>query len=272
MSVHNDLGILVGRPADYVAANASGYGEKEARLRFLWWVCILAPEVLRSLRDEVAPLPSEDRDAAVSAWTIRHNLDADWIRLAALETVALMADAEAYSRFQEWQRCIRDRIREAGTSLGEPELEWANVHFTLPTSWKSAAQFFEALGIPGWWMDRLPFSFNFRGWDPLEEPEATFRMEAQDTFRTALEAHIADQRGSAEATGARRIKRKRGPSRNQHFDWFVRFQVLGDTHEAIRKDVERKDQGGDVPESTIQRACSDVSKRIGLKSRSVRST
>ncbi len=264
---HNELGIFVGSRADYEDADSRGHARHDARLRFLWWVSVLAPDVLKSLHDEVSVLPPESWRGGVEAWASRFNLNAEWIKTAALNTTAIMADPERYSRFRAVQQMSREHLRGVGRPIDEPDLEWRDVLFALPVT-RSAAELIDLLGLPGWWKDDPPFCFDFRAFNPLQEPEAPYRAEANKPFAAALDIHVAAAVSSAEEGGAKRSKRKRGPSKNKHYEWFVRYQVLGEGFKEIRRGEIRRDRKRAVPEATIQRACRDVSERIDLPRRS----
>lgn len=190
VALQNDLGIIVGRPAEFERPDDSGFFTDDARLRFLWWLSVLKPEILRELQGQVAALRPERRSTAVKRWCERHNLGADWIEAAAVRTANVMADPEAYEEHRALQRTIRGIRRSYGYKIDEPQMEWIDVRFTVPPEgWDAphAAALIESLGLPGWWADMPAFQFEHRAWDPLNEPESTFRDSARQAFESALE-------------------------------------------------------------------------------------
>lgn len=170
------------------------------RCTFLATLARLAPaalgELARAVEGAPAWLPGAPPPqvvAAVGAWATRHDLEADWIREAAIGTALA------------WRR------------TGVP---------ARPT--------FEPLPMPSQRAASAPGTL--RAGDPLTET----REQARERFEARWGADVAELEGRGFERTDRHIRNLRGrrphdggPWLEQHLEWLVRYQVLGESKQAI---------------------------------------
>lgn len=251
-------------PADYRLPGEPDYQRHEDRLRLLSALAQHAPIVLEALRREVAQLDREAWPKAVRDWAAEYNLDSPWFIAIAADTVKLMADPRAYELYCERQRKIRRLARLNGYKRPpDPPLEWAPVRVgELPAELFEDEQHLKpgaeedvkrALGLGVRWDRHEPLRAVHLHWEALPEWWEAAKKE--------LERRV-QQRKAMEGGGAESVtKRRRGSER--HFEWFVRWQVLGETQDKITTSAS-------VSVEALRLACKDMANRVGLQRRTVR--
>jgi hypothetical protein len=215
----------------------------------------------------VAPLDREAWPKAVRDWAAEYNLDSPWFIAVAADTVKLMADPRAYELYCERQRKIRRHARLNGYERPpDPPLEWAPVRVgELPAELFEDEQHLKpgaeedvkrALGLGVRWDRYEPLSLRAAHLDQETLPEWW------EAVKKELEWHVLRRRKVMEGAGAERVtKRRRGSER--HFEWFVRWQVLGETQDKIKTSAS-------VSVEAVRLACKDMANRVGLQRRTVR--
>jgi len=99
-----------------------------------------------------------------------------------------------------------------------------------------------------------PPSVAVRGWNPYEETESEARNRMMKEFKLRLTQHLDSTREDLAVQAFERAPRK---SAAEHFEWLVRYQVLGDSYRAIADDV-----GRDV--QTVREAIDSTCRLIGI--------
>lgn len=161
--------------------------------------------VLGSLYDGVLPLyQADDRsgyEAALDNWLGRWNINAPWVRDAALRTL------------EDWEEGwaapgdYRDNDLEWQMPLGESDGYWASDTITTKELLRGSPTHFV--------------------YDPTGTDLTTVRAQfaaSQERQRHHFEAFIDAQNRKAESAGGVRTKELREPA---HLEWAVRWQVLG---------------------------------------------
>jgi hypothetical protein len=113
-----------------------------------------------------------------------------------------------------------------------------------------------------------PFEFAFRPWVAEWESWSAYRADVRAAFDAALRTYWAALIEKAENEGLKKAPRKHAPRQTRnpelHFEWLVRFQVLGWTHQQIAQHYERTFDTTKRYSSTVNRALRKTANLIGL--------
>lgn len=225
---------------------------QHARLVFLSRIERVAPDVLTTLRDGVLPQFSSWRVAGAEPWYFMAAC-ARWPSLHAMPqseplaafTAALEAWAARWRLTDEWLK--DDALSTLRTWHEFPQtLTYKPLHFHS-TGWGGAVL---ELDMP----PCLPF-----------EPT----METWDAFAARVEEWTRQNRQSAQRLakdhGLEAGPEKRGKDPALHFEWLVRYQCQGWTHERIATEYEAPSSpDGLRARSTVTKALKETAKLIGL--------
>lgn len=173
-------------------------------------------------------------------WSKKHHLEEEWCLNVALATCV------------GWMRQLLQQL--AGVRLVEGRLsEGTSIH----------AAYFSSEGVA----DPSPFAqlpqrltFDTSGWnDPFEEDPALAMARLEETFRAAIEEHIASRAERLkEAYGEPRSVRSHPPK--EHYEWLVAYQCEGKTFDEIAREAKYTRQAVSVP-------VNDLANLMGLKLR-----
>ena len=114
--------------------------------------------------------------------------------------------------------------------------------------------------------DDTPFRFEVRPWDPFSHDWGEYREIVEELFSKALRAHKRSQEKTANSTigdsGWKERFRKSGTAGKleERFDWFVRYQVLGESQVDISRSCS-------ASPTTINRAIKEISETLGIRRR-----
>jgi hypothetical protein len=245
----------------------------DARGEFLYAVARLAPEVLLSLRRQVAPtyhdvasavryldptlaeqigpsgrtvVPAPECDVGLELlhWETSHKLLQELNRWS--EQCYLSA---RYHTKDHWvlEAAIQTlQVWEVEHWLSEPP------RFVRPLWWRTALREKER---------KITFTYPY-GWEPTAERQraATERLVKQ--FASELDQHFDKLALLAKERGFVPFHQKREPL---HFEWLVRFQVLGERY----REIAEKPGGGQKPKAeSVEIAVKRLGQDIGLTPRS----
>jgi hypothetical protein len=205
------------------------------RIVFLSRIERVAPEVLRTLHDEVLPVYRAERAReapngvadspgladTLDGWARQWHLTDDWLMQDALHTM------------DWWVRAPQSTAR----------LQWH------PDGWGSMVHEPEPLTLS--WQPTLI------RWDEFER----HAREAMSRYRAEVDAW-ARERGLERAPEKNAPRRSRDPG--AHFEWLIRYQVQGWTHAKIAQHYARAYDAAKRSSPTVSRALHETAALIGL--------
>jgi hypothetical protein len=234
---------------------------------FLATVSDLVPDVLGSLRAEVLPAYKS---------TVAETRPPPVRQYRSVPPRVQIADWERW-RWErgEW-KFDEAAVPESVSRLRERALKWAK-GWNLSDAWILDAVFrtlavlvthpsFEGFRPPHFFdlAERAPpFTFQHSGWQPHWKSRASFLGELREDFELAARKYMKAREEEATRRGfepAPMKKAQLGANALQHFEWLVRFQVEGWTHERIKDEYGRS-------RSSVTTAIRETANLIGLTRR-----
>ncbi len=220
-----------------------------ARDEFLITVAELAPEVLRSLRDDVLPVFEATNSAELRPRPRPH-----WLLAFPDELITtLKAWGDCWHLDEEW--IYEQALRLLGTWHRYP-------HFAArePLAWRG-------LAFAAWEGPRgLPLVFEHAGWIPTETSPKAFKEAARDAFESYLRDYLADMEADVKARpDLERTPIK--PSLREHLSWLVRYQALEEEWSDITATATRELADGrrkPVEQQAVEGAVKKTAKLLGL--------
>jgi hypothetical protein len=200
------------------------------RDQFLMAIERVAPQVLRTLREDVFPLYRKHRPrsqrAYLSLWT-------DY-KLQDLVLQDLRPGIERWANHYH----LGGPVGSTPPRGVDPLVDWMGpiILATLMTWGKEGAGarlawcIFNQFSVGAYMEHPDPFRFRTEGWAVLRETEPDFRARATREFEEALGQYMRRRFADAEARGKCPMPSKVKP---EHFDWLVKFQVLRESHSRI---------------------------------------
>jgi hypothetical protein len=162
---------------------------------------------------------------ALNHWRVRWNLADDCSAFTLAVFMAAVNATDAGQQLPAYFHAARDFLFLMQSDWGIDPVAFAAPG---PPPGAHATREVEALSR---YLETL--NFEFPGFTPLFEDEATYRTAAREEFERELNWHIAAHNAVLDAGGAPRTPIKRVP--DHHFRWYIRYQVLGQTLEEIAK-------------------------------------
>jgi hypothetical protein len=226
--------------------------------RFLIRMEVLAPDVLATLQADVLPVYAATR-AEIEHYRYESVLDTSWSEHQKRHdgpSVALMPLRQALEAWGErWHLTHSRALSTALDTLAAwdrwPELGRQTWQFPGRGEW---------LGFVD--PEELEFSFRCDGWDPT----LSTRQEASGAIHAAFEEKLQEYLDVTEtrvvaAGGFERAKEYR--SLDQHMDWLVRYQCLGESLTGIARSL----PGGRAPRETVGKPVRELARQLQIELR-----